>query len=146
MAFVVGVDSWVTVEEADTYLTYRLGTEEWFSIPKQTEPGVPSRESILGAAFRELLNCTSLTLTESSTNDNIKNAQIEMALYLTGYFDEMQDRRAAIATGLNIFWLGRRYEKLEKYTTGIPDYILNMLSDYSNLGGVFVDMVSPYDI
>lgn len=145
MAFVVGTDSWVTVVETDTYLTYRMGVEEWFALPVNADPGVISRESILGSAFHELLNCPAVTLTKSSTNDNVKNAQMEMALFLIEHFDELQDRRAAIATGLNIFWLGRRYEKLEKYTTGIPSYILDMLSDYTNIN-VFVDMVSPYDI
>ena len=145
MAFTVGVDSWVTVVEADTYLTYRLGTEEWFALSVDAIPGNHSKESVLGSAFRELLNCPAITLTKASTDENVKNAQIEMALYLTEYADELQDRRAAIATGLNIFWLGRRYEKLEKYSTGVPDYILTMLNDYASSES-FVDMVSPYDI
>lgn len=145
MAFVVGVDSWVTVVEADTYLTYRMGTDTWFALSNETVPGTYSKETVLGTAFRELLNCPAITLTKANTDDSVKNAQIEMALYLTDYFDEMQDRRAAIATGLSIFWLGRRYEKLEKYNTGVPDYILNMLNDYTNMN-IFIDTVSPYDI
>lgn len=145
MAFVVGVDSWVTVIEADAYLTYRMGTEEWFALTGEAVPGSYSKEALLGTACRELLNCPSISVTLTNTNDNVKNAQIEMALFLTEHFDELNDRRAAIATGLDSFYLGKRREDLRNFFVGVPEYILSMLGDYSN-ANLFVEISSPYDI
>ncbi len=145
MAFVVGVDSWVTVAEADTYLTYRMGSDEWFDLIAEAVPGAVSKETVLGSACKELINCPSITLSISTTNDAVKNAQIEMALFLVEHYDEFNDRRAAIATGLDSFYLGRRREDLRTFFVGVPEYILSMLSDYSNTNQ-FVEISSPYDI
>jgi len=145
MAFVVGTDSWATVVEADAYLKYRIGTEEWFALSGESTPGTYSKESMLGTAFRELLNCPTIALVKTSTDDNVKNAQIEMALFLTEHFDELNDRRAAIATGLDSFYLGKRREDLTRSFVGIPEYILGMLTDYSN-ANIFTEIESPYDI
>lgn len=145
MAIVVGTDTWVTVDEADAYLTYRMGAGDWFALLKEGNPGNNSKESVLGTAFRELLNCPTLNLVVSSSGDAIKNAQCEMALFLTEHYDEFNDRRAAIATGLNSFSMSKRREDLRTYFVGVPEYIVSMLSAYSEVN-TFVDLVSPYDI
>lgn len=145
MAFTVGVDSWVTVVEADAYLTYRIGTEEWFALKSEDVQGSYSKESVLGTAFMELLNCTLVTLAKENTDSNVKNAQIEMALFLTEHFDELNDRRAAIATGLDSFYLGKRREDLRTFFVGVPEYIISMLIAYTHKN-VFAEISGPYDI
>lgn len=145
MAFVVGTDSWITVAEADTYLTYRMGTEEWFNLQPQGSPGTNSKESILGTAFREILNVPSLDISISASGDDVKNAQAEMALFLVEHYDEFNDRRAGISTGLNSFDLGKRQEDLRTFFVGVPEYILSMLDAYSTVNTT-VELSGPYDI
>ena len=145
MAFVIGIDTWATVDEADIYLNYRIGTDEWFALEAEAVPGAYSKQSILGTAFRELLNCPLITVLASNTTDIVKNAQIEMGLFLTEHFDELNDRRAGVATGLDSFYLGKRREDLRTFFVGVPEYILSMLNDYSN-SNLFVELSSPYDI
>ena len=145
MAFTVGTDTWITVEEADGYLKYRMGTDEWFNLQAEGAPGTLSKESILGTACRELLNVPTLDISMSASGDNVKNAQAEMALFLTLHFDELDDRRAGIATGLNSFILGKRREDLRTFFIGVPDFILSMLQDYS-IGNITVEMSGQYDI
>ena len=145
MALVVGTDTWITVIEADNYLKYRMGTEEWFALQKESNPGVRSKETVLGTAYRELLNCPALSVTPDLSNNEVKNAQAEMALFLSTHFEELDDRRAGVATALNSFTLGKRREDLRTFFIGVPEYIIGMLGDYSSTN-VTVEINSPYDI
>jgi len=145
MALVVGSNTWVTVTEADEYLTYRMGTDEWFDLQEKGQPGTLSKETVLGTAFRELVNCPSLDLPVSASGDNVKNAQVEMALFLVNHFNELDDRRAGIATGLNSFQLGKRREDLRTFFIGVPEYIITMLGEYASINTT-VELKGQYDI
>ena len=129
MALVVGTNSWVTVVEADAYLSYRISAEDWFTLADTpATPGADAKDSMLISAYMWITAYRSISAT--STDDNVKNAQIEAALFLSEHYDEVNDRRAAIATGVREFKYSRRREFLDYRVAGLPAYIQSMLRDY----------------
>ena len=148
MALVIGTDSWATVAEADTYLTNRIHADDWFAL--NTSPAVPgelAKESLLISAFRWLLYHPQLSLSAGSTDANVLSAQIEGALYLMNHYQEMDDRSAAIATGVTSFSLSKRTEDLDKRFLSIPNDIMGLLKSYMvTAGGAFATLKGEYDV
>ena len=144
MALVVGMNSWVSVVEADTYLADRIDAESWFLLSDSAASGVRSKGSLLVSAFYWLQGSPQLTISNSNTDPNVKNAQIEAAWFLQEYYEEMKDRRAALAAGVTRFRVSQRSETLNIRNLGIPDHILGMLFEYQ-LSNVFAQMKGDYD-
>ena len=144
MALTVGQNSWASVAEADAYLGDRIGAADWFSLPvSPVAPGENAKESMLVSAFYWLSNSYSLPAT--LTNINVKNAQIEGALFLLDNYAEYEARRAAIASGVTDFRISKRAETFDPNSFSIPSNIDDMLSDYSSLGGVNIEFKGAYD-
>ncbi len=130
MALTIGANSWASVAEADTFLADRIDAEAWFLLAASGAAGVRTKESLLVSAFHWLTGSPQLSMPGSSTDDNVKNAQIEAAWFLQEYYEEMKDRRAALATGVESLRMSRRTENLSIRNLGIPGYILGMLASY----------------
>ena len=144
MALVVGANSWASVAEADTYLADRIDAEAWFLLADTAAAGVRAKESLLVSAFHWLYGSPQLSIAGSSTDDDVKNAQIEAAWFLREYYDEMKDRRAAISTGVTSLRMSRRAENLSAGNLTIPPHILGMLSTYQQ-SNLTADLKGEYD-
>lgn len=131
MALVVGQNSWVTVTEADEYLADRINATEWFGLNEVEEEGEVSKETLLITAFFWLSGSPQLSLLPTLTNDSVKRAQIEAAFFLMEHYSALNERRAAIFTGVEDFKLSNRREKLNIINLQVPDHILGMLDVYS---------------
>jgi hypothetical protein len=145
MAIVVGTNSWVTIVEADAYLTDRIEAEDWFTLSDSAGPGEVSKTSLLVTSFNWLIGSAMLEIAKSSTDDNVKNAQIEAALHLQKHYTELDDRRANIASGLKAFKFSERSETLDWKTLGIPIHILGFLRAYQQ-SNVFATLSGEYDL
>lgn len=130
MALVVGQNSWVTVDEADTYLTDRINAENWFGLNVLATEGEVSKTSLLITAFYWLSGAPQLNLSPNLTDGSVKQAQYEAAFFLLEHYNSLNERRAAIFTGVEEFNLSKRREKLNALRLQIPDHILGMLGAY----------------
>lgn len=145
MALVVGTNSWSTVAEADDYLEDRLGSRPWFDLVESSETkGEESKEVYLTSAFYWLMGAPQLEIGKDSTDDNVKNAQAEAALWLIDHYDELDARRAATATGVTDFSYSKRRESLDPKNIIIPPHILGMLADYEVVN-TFAQLKGEYD-
>lgn len=133
MPVTVGTNSWTTIAEADTYLTDRIGAEDWFDLSDTGSPGADSKTTFIISAYYWLKNSAEVEIAATVADSNVKNAQAEAALFLLNHYNELNERRAAIATGLKSFQYSRRREELNYSQLQIPVHILNMLSDYATL-------------
>lgn len=113
MSITVGVNSWVTIAETDTYLTSHIGAADWFLLDDNpATPGAESKESYLVEAFYRLLYSADYTLTPTLTNTGVKNAQIEFAFFLFKNYNDYTKREAKIASGIESFTYSKWREKL----------------------------------
>ena len=130
MSVVVGTNSWITIVEADAYLTDRLEAEAWFLISDTGAPGEKSKTSLIVTAFHWLYNNVNYDIPLDSSDDNIKNAQAEASFYLSVYYKQMDKRRALIGDGVQQFERSNWSESLGKMD--LPIHIKGMLTDYSS--------------
>lgn len=145
MSLIVGQNSWITINECDTYLTERIGSEAWFDLLDSGDPGTLSKSSLIVSAFNWLMGAPQLSLSASLTDELIKNAQAEATLFLLEHYDELNNRRAAMSTGVTEFEMSRKMEKLDINKLTIPDHIIGMLNSYS-VKNTFVELKGHYDV
>ena len=146
MSLVVGQNSWATVAEADTYLGNKIKVTEWFALnTAPANPGEEAKESLLSSAYQWLISSPELNIVASTTDANVKNAQIEAAWFLHLYYDELDARRAALFSGVTDFELSERSESLNINNLGIPNYIMGMLRDYG-IRNTTADLLGEYDV
>lgn len=146
MALNVGVNSWVTVAEADSYLEDQLDSNGWWALPElPVNPGAESKSVLLITAARWLLGSPELELSITTSTANIKEAQIKSALFLQKHFCEVDDRTAAMYTGVTAFEYSKRNEDLDIKNLGIPADILALLPEYT-ISHAFVVLQGEYDV
>jgi len=141
MSLIVGTNSWVTIAEADTYLEDSMNAGDWFDLPIEsgTEQGSKSRSSVLITAFRWLMSHSSLSgLSASLTDDNVKQAQIESAIFLLRYQSDYERRDSLRAMGVSQMSVSKWSESLEDVT--LPSNIASLLSSYTIRGGMIVTL------
>lgn len=127
MALTVGVNSWASVAEADAYLETKAGSEMWFYLDDApATPGADSKETFLVSAFFWLFDDKSFGLSAALTDDKIKRAQIEAALFLMTYRTEFENRQAMIASGVSSFRNSKWSENLGSVNK--PQNILDILA------------------
>ena len=144
MALVVGQNSWVTIAEGDTYLTDRIDSSDWFDLGDSGDPGAISKTVLLASSFHWLMSDPSLSLSASLTDANVKNAQIEGALFLLSYSAELQAKRAFLSFGGISFRLSRRAERFDLGGFTIPIHIMGLLQDYAQINAT-VELKGHYD-
>ncbi|MCK4815127.1 hypothetical protein KA005_05095 [bacterium] len=145
MAIVVGTNSYVTIAEADAYLNERIGASIWFALPDDASEGADSKTVYLASAYNWLLSSPTLDLPETSTDDAIKNAQIESAFYLLEHYNALNARRSAQAQGVVSMRLSKKWEEYaDRDVSEIPNFISGGLSAYMT-GNNVVELLGHYD-
>ena len=144
MALSVGQNSWVTIVEADTYLTDRIDASNWFDLGDTGDPGASSKTTLLASSFHWLMGDVSLELSATLTDANVKNAQMEGALFLLKYGAELQAKRAFLSFGGKSFRLSKRWENFDLRGLTIPVHILGLLREYQQ-SNMTVELKGHYD-
>ena len=130
MALTVGTNSWVTVIEADNYLSDKFGADGWSALSNNV------KEQCLVTAFWWLYTYPGLNVPKTSTNEKIKTAQIELAWWVYNNYPEFEKRGVLIASGVEDFTLSKWKEKLGKQD--LPYFILNLIFELlTDTGGFF---------
>ena len=144
MALVVGQNSWVTISEGDTYLTDRIDASDWFDLGDTGGSGAMSKTTLLASSFHWLMGDPSLELSITLTSDNVKNAQIEGALFLLKYSKELEAKRAFLSFGGRTFRLSKRAEAFSLSGLTLPIHIIGLLREYQRTN-VTVELKGHYD-
>ena len=118
---VVGTNSWVTVAEADDYLEEKFSADAWATL------STTIKSQCLITAFWWIYNYPSFNIPKSSTSENVKNAQIELAWWTYQYYTSYEKRGALISSGVTDFTLSKWKEELG--TQDIPQIVLDILDD-----------------
>lgn len=133
MGLAVGINSWVTVAEADAYLADKFGASAWASLTTQI------KEQLLITSFRWIYSNPNFNIPKTSTDELVKNGQIELAWWVYNYIDEYEKRGALIDSGVTEFLLPEWEEKLSKQQ--FPKFIEDILSDsLTGTGGYFFEV------
>jgi hypothetical protein len=141
----VGQNSWATILEADVLLTDRLNATAWFELGDVADPGELSKSTLLVTAFHWLSSSPQLSLSPSLTDGVVKFAQVEAAFFLLEHYEELNERRAALFTGVDEFELSKKREKLNLSNLQIPDFIIGALSDYAGTENTTAQLLGEYD-
>jgi len=144
MALSVGQNSWATIAEGDTYLTDRIDASSWFDLGDTGSPGALSKTALLVSSFHWLIGDGSLLLAPTLTDANVKNAQIEGALFLMKYSAELQAKRAFLSFGGKTFRMSKRWESFDLRGLTIPVHIMGLLRDYQGVNQT-VELRGHYD-
>jgi len=134
MAIEVGVNSWVTMDEADTYFSERIGASNYWT-------SGADKEQALITAYRQIKNAYNLSA--ETTDNNIKYAQCEQALFLIAFSDEIFRRASLQAQGVVKAGIVKE-DYLKEYMGEVPICAMarNFLKDYDTTGAKvrFVDL------
>jgi hypothetical protein len=127
MALVVGVNSWVTRAEADTYFDDRINNTPWTALTDS------EKDQYLITAFNWIFYDSQFTAPSSSTATAVKNGQCEAALFLINYGDEWAKRDAFISSGVTSFDFSKWSEDLSQVSK--PDGVKNYFSSEGFFSG-----------
>ncbi len=131
MSLVVGVNSWVTIAEADAYFLYKYGASVgWAALDNAT------KESLLISGYRWIMSDPSVTISATSTAQNVKDAQCEAAWYIYKYWGGHEKRLALQAQGVKEFNISKFSEEFTG-EGGLPKSVSDLLED-SKLSGFAV--------
>jgi hypothetical protein len=90
----VGIDSWVTIAQADAYFSTRLGASWWAALANA------AKETLLVTAFNWLLYDAAFELSPETDSPDVRVAQMEAAYFLHDHQAEYEGRAANIAGGV----------------------------------------------
>jgi hypothetical protein len=124
MALIVGINSWVSVEDANLYFADRLGASTHWNT-------TASKSAALVTAFKQLMGCGLFSLAATDTAQAIKDAQCEMALFLLIHQEDMDSRAGLQAQG--VAKAGIVQEEYDLAAAGkpmIPANVKALLKDY----------------
>lgn len=131
----VGVNSWVTLIEANEYFSTKWGAASTWAALTDNE-----KESLLITAYNQLKGKANLDLPDTTEDVKLKQAQYEYSWYLYNNSDSKEKREALISQGVTEF---KTLDFQEKYGTlaDLPPEVENLLDDYIlNQGGAFVEV------
>jgi len=125
----VGVDSWASLAEANTYFSSKWGASDWALLT------ILQREQLLVSAYMWIKSLPGVSIADSSTDIRVKRAQMETAWYLYKYSEEHNKHAAMSAQGVKSFTVLDFSETLSG-NVQFPLSILGTLDDFlTNLGG-----------
>jgi hypothetical protein len=129
LTLTVGVNSWVTLAEANEYFEGRYrASSAWASLSDAT------KKQLLISAYNWIQQQASFSISASETSEIVKQAQYETAWYLYEFGEEDEKRRALSGQGVTEFELNNWREKLSEYE--FPKFIEDMLDDFYDGKGV----------
>lgn len=132
----VGVNSWVTVAEADAYLDAKYGASAWAGL------SAADKAALLITACNWLRRQTGFTIPITSTDPNVKAAQCEAAWFWYLHGEEWDKRAALYAEGVRSFTVMSWSEDLAAPAVPVP--IQNLLIDYATAGYYKPTVSRPY--
>lgn len=121
MSLVVGTNSWVSLSEANTYFTTRIGTAGWDNLTTDAE-----KNSYLITAYNWIKYDPTFNVPADSTEEDVKKGQCEAALFLINHYEDYQRREAQIASGITKFNYSEWHEYLSESTK--PRSIINFFA------------------
>ena len=134
----VGVDTWVTLAVANTYFINKWGASAWASLVNL------QKEQLLISAWRWMKSITGLLIPDSSTDDKVKRAQMELAWYLYNYYEDHFRHQALDAQGVKSFSIMNYSETLQG--AQFPQYIIDTLDDFlTSTGGKIISVHRDLD-
>lgn len=92
MGLILHTNSWVTVIEADIYLTDKPNTANWLASTQ--------KEKYLIEAFFEIYTSPNFSIPKTSTDERVKWAQIELAYWNFKYGEDKEKREALQMMGV----------------------------------------------
>jgi len=131
MSITVGTNSWCTLAEANTYFTTRLGCAAYWNT-------AASKEAALVTAFKQIIGSGLFDISASATEQEIKDAQCEMALFLLIHQADMDARAGLQAQG--VIKAGIVQEEYDPAAAGkpmIPANVMALLSAYTSVNPLF---------
>lgn len=125
-SIVVGINSFVTQTEADTYFTTRWGSAAW------TELSESEKDQALVTAYNQLVNAGLFSLPEEATTP-VKIGQMEQALFIAVHGSDMLARSGLIAQGVESSQVVKEtYDKSMRGKIPICPEALEYMSEYYN--------------
>lgn len=137
MGLVLHQNSWVTLIEANTYLSDKVDSSIW-----TTNPTLNSNYLI--EAFWLLYTSKMFTIPKNSTNQNVKNAQCEMAFWLKENYTDYKKRKALQNQGVKEFSIDGFKEIYDRQAI-IPEIVAGMLDDYESGSDGFAKITRKID-
>jgi hypothetical protein len=127
----VGIDSWVTLSEANNYFVNKWGASAWAPLI------ILQKEQLLISAYRWMKSISGLSIADSSTDPKVKNAQIELSWYIYNFSEDHFKHQALDAQGVKSFSIMSYSETLQG--AQFPQYILDTLDAFvTNSGGKII--------
>lgn len=123
----VGTNSWVTITESNNYLENKIGADDWESLTTE------QKTAYLISAFRYIRQKYNIEL--SSTEEDVKNAQIETAWWMYTFWTEYTNRQNLYSAGVRDFSISKFSEKLEESQP--PQFLEDLLGAYNKYGVQF---------
>jgi hypothetical protein len=126
LTLTVGTNTYVTLAEANAYLEGKFGADGWFSLTDTV------KKQCLITAYRWIVR---LGVSPTSTANNVKSAQVELAWWIYQRYAEYEDREALYAGGVRDFTVLKWSEELE--APDVPSFIKDLIGEEIGLGGFF---------
>lgn len=134
--FQVGVNSWVTIAEADEYFNDIWDGPFWssLSLADKKKLLITSNKWILSAGYK---------IPPTSTATKVKDAQCELAKEVYNSYEEYTKKNTLHGSGVRSFNFNGWSEKLAK--SELPANVGNLLEDFaSNSNNKFFDLSRDY--
>jgi len=123
---VVGTNSWISLADAEIYMTTRLGASKVWTSSVVTV----NKEAALITSYKQLMGCDKYSLPVTAVQA-LKDAQCEMALFLLQHQDDIDSRKGLQAQGvLQAGIVEETYDKDRVGVMPIPPQVDNLLKDY----------------
>lgn len=123
MALAVGENSWLTLEEAETYFSTRIGSSEYWC-------SGADKEAALITAYNQLNGCGLFDFPAAATQA-MKDAQCEQALFLLIHGEDIDRRKGLQAQGVTAAGIVKESYKEDIDQIPICTNAKNFLKEYS---------------
>jgi len=128
MALTIGTNSWVTIAEADSYMSEKWNASATWEALEDSE-----KTQLLITAYRWINSDDRYEISADEDSDGVKFAQIETGWYIYQYNDEIEKRMSLQAQGVQDFDVSKFSES---YKIGVgsrlPDFVGGLLDDFES--------------
>jgi hypothetical protein len=138
MALAVGVNSWVTRSEADTFMADQLSAASWAAMSNA------QKDQSLVTAFWKIYGNKNYTISKTSTDEKVKAAQILTASYIYENFDSLKKRLALQGQGVSDFTISKFSETL-KDGSWLPVDVKDLLDSFASSFHMFATVDRELD-
>lgn len=125
----VGTNSWVTVAEADAYMDSRFGSWEFWDDDI-------NKDAALITAYKKIKQSGFFDSLPDTADENMKDAQCEMALYLVMEGGDLLRRSGLQAQGVVEAGIAKeKYDPAVRGKLSFPPEVMSLLKEYTNQDG-----------